>query len=164
MCTKPSIYSVLEARANGLEESLSKLRKDHPDVAQHIEAEADARQQLLEATKRLESYKNVYGESSSASADVRELSEQLEKKEQELEKLRLQDIRHNQVRCMICASWIFVLTYFNEQAETSLYTELDKLSTAWEALDRQVKGKVFDLTAMEERLTKSALDASSSNF
>jgi E3 ubiquitin-protein ligase BRE1 len=39
-----------------------------------------------------------------------------------------------------------------------LYAELDKLSAAWEALDRQVKNKVFDLTSMEDRLTKSGLD------
>jgi len=44
------------------------------------------------------------------------------------------------------------------QAETSLYAELDKLSAAWEALDRQVKNKVFDLTAMEERLQKMGHD------
>ena len=44
------------------------------------------------------------------------------------------------------------------EAETSLYAELDKLSAAWEALDRQVKSKVFDLTSMEDRLTKSGLD------
>ena len=44
------------------------------------------------------------------------------------------------------------------QAETSLYAELDKLSAAWEALDRQVKSKVFDLTAMEERLAKMGHD------
>lgn len=32
------------------------------------------------------------------------------------------------------------------------------MSAAWESLDRQVKSKVFDLSAMEERLTKSGLD------
>lgn len=41
------------------------------------------------------------------------------------------------------------------QAEGALYAELDKLSAAWEALDRQVKSKVFDLSAMEEKLVKS---------
>lgn len=46
------------------------------------------------------------------------------------------------------------------QAETSLYAELDKLSAAWEALDRQVKSKVFDLTSMEERLAKMGHDVS----
>jgi E3 ubiquitin-protein ligase BRE1 len=44
------------------------------------------------------------------------------------------------------------------QAETSLYAELDKLSAAWEALDRQLKSKVFDLTVMEERLAKMGHD------
>lgn len=44
------------------------------------------------------------------------------------------------------------------QAEAALYAELDKLSAAWEALDRQVKSKVFDLNAMEDRLTKHGLD------
>lgn len=46
------------------------------------------------------------------------------------------------------------------QAESALYAELDKLSAAWEALDRQVKSKVFDLAAMEDRLSKNALDVS----
>lgn len=46
------------------------------------------------------------------------------------------------------------------QAESSLYSELDKLSTAWEALDRQVKGKVFDLMNVEERLVKSSHEVS----
>jgi len=39
-----------------------------------------------------------------------------------------------------------------------LYAELDSISAAWEALDRQVKAKVFDLSAMEERLTKAGID------
>ncbi len=46
------------------------------------------------------------------------------------------------------------------QAETSLYAELDKLSIAWEGLDRQLKNKVFDLSGLEERLVKSGLDVS----
>lgn len=46
------------------------------------------------------------------------------------------------------------------KAEKSLYSELEKLSSAWEALDRQVKSKVFDLSAMEERLSKNAMDVS----
>ena len=39
-----------------------------------------------------------------------------------------------------------------------LYAELEKLSAAWEALDRQVKSKVFDLSAMEEKVSKSNLE------
>jgi hypothetical protein len=39
-----------------------------------------------------------------------------------------------------------------------MYSELDRLSAAWEALDRQLKSKVLDLTAMEDKLSKSAHD------
>lgn len=39
-----------------------------------------------------------------------------------------------------------------------LYAELEKLSAAWEALDRQVKSKVFDLSAAEEKVSKSNLE------
>ena len=39
-----------------------------------------------------------------------------------------------------------------------LYAELEKLSAAWEALDRQVKSKVFDLSAVEEKVSKSNLE------
>lgn len=46
------------------------------------------------------------------------------------------------------------------QAESSLYSELDKLSAAWEALDRQVQSKIFELTSMEERVTKFGVDVS----
>lgn len=82
---------------SALETALSTLSNDYPDIAQHIQAEAEARQKLIETTKRLESYQNVYGESSSLPADVQALSAQLRKKEQELEKMRLEDTRHIQV-------------------------------------------------------------------
>jgi E3 ubiquitin-protein ligase BRE1 len=48
----------------------------------------------------------------------------------------------------------------NVQTESSLCSELDRLSAAWEALDRQVKQKVFDLTAVEEKLSKWYSDVS----
>lgn len=46
------------------------------------------------------------------------------------------------------------------QAEFSLYEELEKLSTAWESLDKQLGNKVFDLSVMEERLQKSLVEVS----
>lgn len=39
-----------------------------------------------------------------------------------------------------------------------MYSELDQLSAAWEALDRQVKSKVFELKDMEDRVVKCGLD------
>lgn len=47
-----------------------------------------------------------------------------------------------------------------DQAESSLYTEIERLSAAWEALDKQAKSKVFDLSSMEERLIKTGNEAS----
>lgn len=48
----------------------------------------------------------------------------------------------------------------NLKAESALYSELDKLSAAWETLDRQVKSKVYDLSALEDRIAKAGVDVS----
>ncbi|OBZ67158.1 E3 ubiquitin-protein ligase BRE1 [Grifola frondosa] len=135
--------STAEERARSLEKSLSSLQEKHPDVAQHVKNEAQVRQQLAEVQKQLEKYRIVYGDASSLPAEAQSLSEQLQQKQSEIEKLQLQEKQRG-------------------QAESALYSELDKLSAAWEALDRQVKSKVFELTAMEERLTKIGLDRAKS--
>jgi E3 ubiquitin-protein ligase BRE1 len=41
------------------------------------------------------------------------------------------------------------------KAETALYSELERLSSAWETLDRELKGKIFDLTALEEKVNRA---------
>ena len=46
----------------------------------------------------------------------------------------------------------------HQLAERELFQELEKLSTAWETLDKQVKSKVFDLEAMEEKMAKNNLE------
>ena len=97
-----------------------------------MEAEAAARTQVAELQKQLESYQNLCGQSG-------DMSKQLEEKEGELKKLRLEVTQY-------------------AQAETALYTELEKLSTAWEALDKEVKNKSFDSAAVEDRLSKSAIE------
>ncbi|KAF9469928.1 BRE1 E3 ubiquitin ligase-domain-containing protein [Collybia nuda] len=132
-----------ENRAAALEQTLSIFQDDHPNVVEHMKAEADAIQKLAEARTELEKYKAVYGNHSTIPSDASELSEQLKQKEDEIERLRL-------------------LNTQRAQAETSLYAELDKLSAAWEALDRQVKSKVFDLSTMEERVNKTGLDRAKS--
>ncbi|KAF7977744.1 hypothetical protein HWV62_2826 [Athelia sp. TMB] len=128
-----------EARASALEQSLSKFAEGQPDAGRYASAEAEARQQLADVTKQLEKYQSVYGDSSSLPPDVQGLSQELQRKEEEVSKLRLAGTQR-------------------AEAESSLYAELDKLSAAWEALDRQVKSKVFDLTSMEERLAKMGHD------
>lgn len=111
------------------------LNKDHPGVAQHITAETTAREELARVSQELARYRSIFGESSSL--DARTLAQQLEAKDTELQKLRL-------------------LTEQQAQAETSLFAEIDRLSSLWEGLDQQVKKKVFDLSALEEKLQKTA--------
>ncbi|KAG7098761.1 hypothetical protein E1B28_000670 [Marasmius oreades] len=128
--------SNVKKRLATLEQACSNLDEDHPDIARHIQAEAEALQKLSDVSTELERYHTVYGELSSLHPDVSQLASQLQQKEGELQRLRLLDKQR-------------------EQTETSLYTEVEKLSAAWEALDTQVKGKVFDLTAMEDKLVKA---------
>ncbi|KAF8441651.1 hypothetical protein L210DRAFT_3664886 [Boletus edulis BED1] len=124
-----------EAKSAVLDQALSTLNKDHPDVARHVTSEVTAREELAKASKELARYRSIFGESSAS--DVRALAQQLQTKEGELQKLRL-------------------LTEQQAQAETSLFAEIDRLSSLWEGLDQQVKKKVFDLGAFEEKLQKTA--------
>ncbi|KAG5733688.1 E3 ubiquitin-protein ligase BRE1 [Termitomyces sp. T112] len=135
---------VAEQRVSILEHSLSKYQDAHPDIAEHLKAEADALQRLADVQAQLEKYKRVYGDASGLPPDTSALAEQLRRKEEEVHKLRLQDTQHT-------------------QAETSLYTELEKLSTAWESLERQVKEKVFDLGNLENQLKKATSEKAKSD-
>lgn len=125
-------YRKSEAIVKGFQGSLSALQAQDLESAKCLEAEAAARTQVAELQKQLESYQDIHGQSG-------DMLEQLEEKESELKKLRLQVTQHT-------------------QAETALYTELERLSIAWEALDKEVKNKLFDLAAVEDRLSKSAVE------
>ncbi|KAF7792349.1 hypothetical protein EIP86_003385 [Pleurotus ostreatoroseus] len=93
--------------------------------------------QLADKRKIIDEYKDIFGDT--ASPDIRALSDRLKQKTEEIQKLQSR------------------LSGY-EQTESMLYAELEKLSAAWEALDRQVKSKVFDLSAMEEKVSKSNLE------
>lgn len=125
-------YRKSEATVKGFRDSLLALQTQSTESAKCVEAEAAARTQVAELQKQLESYQNLCGQSG-------DMSKQLEEKEGELKKLRLEVTQY-------------------AQAETALYTELEKLSTAWEALDKEVKNKSFDSAAVEDRLSKSAIE------
>lgn len=134
-----SIRSDAESRAAELEKQLAFFDSEHPDVTKHMRSEAAARQELAKVSKLLKQYQSTYGESSTLLPDAKHLSEQLQRKEEEVKLLKLQEEQR-------------------AQAETSLYGELDRLSAVWEALDKQVKSKVFDLVAMEDKLAKAVSD------
>ncbi|KAG6837509.1 hypothetical protein H0H93_008434 [Arthromyces matolae] len=140
-------FKALKQRADAAERRVlileEKYQEIHPDVAQYIQAETDALQKLEEVQAELDRYKMVYGDASCLPPDTSVLADQLRHKEEEIQKLRLQETQHT-------------------QAETSLYTELDRLSNAWEALERQVKDKVFDLSNLENQLKKAVSEKAKS--
>lgn len=62
----------------------------------------DVKRKLLDVTKQLERYQAVFGESTSKQpADVQVLTQQLHAKEDEIQKLKLQDQQREQVRTNI---------------------------------------------------------------
>jgi E3 ubiquitin-protein ligase BRE1 len=120
-----------------LDQALSTLHEDHTDDAQRIAPEVSVQEELARTSKELARYRSIFGES--PSPETHALVQQLQAKEDELKKLRL-------------------LTEQQAQAETSLYAEIDRLSSLWESLDQQVKKKVFDLAGFEEKLQRAAHD------
>jgi E3 ubiquitin-protein ligase BRE1 len=127
-----------------------------PDAAAHCRAEAEARAQLAEATVQLERCRAVLGDLSTLPPDAAQLATQLQAKEEEARTLRMQVEQHAQV-CVL-STCPRLSPKVTTQAETASYAELDRLSAAWEALDKQVKSKVFDLKAMEDRVLKAGSD------
>ena len=82
--------SAAEDRVAALEKTLS----GRGDVAK---SEAEVRRQLAQVQKELDKYRAVYGNASSLPPDVAQLSEQLQRKQQELDKVQLQDREREQV-------------------------------------------------------------------
>ncbi|KAG0695705.1 BRE1 E3 ubiquitin ligase-domain-containing protein [Suillus ampliporus] len=121
-----------QAKLTALQQSVSTLQEGQPDIARHIASEASAREELAAATTELSRYRSILGEASSS-----DLTRQLQVKEDELQKLRLLAEQH-------------------QQAEDAIYTEVERLSGAWETLDGQLKNKIVGLAAAEERVAKSA--------
>ncbi|KAI0645645.1 BRE1-domain-containing protein [Trametes meyenii] len=128
-----------EARVVDLEKTVGALEGGRADVAKIAQSEAELRRQVEQVQKQLDKYQTVYGNASSLPVDAVQLSEQLQRKQAEIDVLKVQEKQR-------------------DQAESSIYSELDKLSTAWEALDKQVKSKVYDLSALEDRVAKATVE------
>ncbi|KIM45233.1 hypothetical protein M413DRAFT_441916 [Hebeloma cylindrosporum] len=128
-----------ENRIAALEQTFSIYQDDHPDIVQHMKAQADALEKLEEVKAELGRYERTYGPMSRNSPEVSELLEQLRLKEDELEKLRLSEIKR-------------------KQDEPSTFDEITKLSTLWETMGRQLKNQISELASMEDRVSKGAAD------
>jgi len=128
-----------EDRVSELEKQVTVLSEQNPDISHYMQAETEAQRQLVAANKLLAQFRSTFGESSQFPPDVQQLVERLKSKEEEVKVLRLQATQH-------------------ADAESTLYDEIGKLSSAWESLQVQVTSKVFDLAAAEERIMKTNLD------
>ncbi|KAL0956409.1 hypothetical protein HGRIS_002557 [Hohenbuehelia grisea] len=127
-----------EARASAAEQSFSYFR-DHPDAISVIRADAETKAKLEEVTAQLEKYQAVYGDASMLPPEIQKLSDLLQQKEAEIVRLRALEAHH-------------------QESEAPLYSEIEKLSLAWESLDKQVASKVFDLSSLEERIVKNVAE------
>ncbi|KAG2106518.1 BRE1 E3 ubiquitin ligase-domain-containing protein [Suillus cothurnatus] len=121
-----------ESKLAALQQSMSAIQEEQPEIAHHVTSEAATREELAAVTTELSRYRSLLGEPSSSN-----LARQLQAKEDELQKMRLLAEQH-------------------QQAEDAIYAEVERLSGAWEALDGQLKNKVVSLTAAEEKIAKSA--------
>ncbi|GJN91021.1 hypothetical protein Rhopal_004035-T1 [Rhodotorula paludigena] len=129
-------------KAEGLLLALGEQLKDYaaqtggmsaPSAQQLIDSETRARADLAEAQQRIVRLEAILGPG--GRGDVRELAERLEEKQRELKKAEAQ-------------------VKGSEAATNMLYGEIDRLSTAWAALDEQNSSKVFNLAALEEKIQR----------
>lgn len=83
---------MLQRGKDSLEATLKELTKDHPDVTRAAQAEAEARAKVLELQSRLDKFESVYGTSAlgSSGANVQQLAAELQAKEEELRRTRLE--------------------------------------------------------------------------
>ncbi|KDQ21297.1 hypothetical protein BOTBODRAFT_122988 [Botryobasidium botryosum FD-172 SS1] len=125
-----------EARCRTLMERLDALDANQLDIGKAARAEAEASQRAALLQERIDSLESVFGEGVSVPPDTKKLLDTLREREQMLKSLQLQQKD-------------------SEAATEALYTEVATLSTSWENADKLNQNKVFDLAAMEERITKA---------
>ncbi|GAA5879038.1 hypothetical protein JCM3774_004477 [Rhodotorula dairenensis] len=104
-----------------------------PNVQALIESETRARSDLVEARHRVEKLEAILGPG--GRADVREMAARLEEKAAELKAAEAKATSQ-------------------EATATMLYSEIERLSDAWQALDEQNASKVFNLATIEEKLQR----------
>jgi len=126
------------------------------DVQQAMLQHVEMSQRAAVLTEELEQYKILLGPN--MSPGLAELSRLLREKEDEVQKYKLLELQRTEVGKIICKC--HSRTYIIGKAEKSLYLELEKITSAWETLDRQIKNKIFDLSSLEEKLSKSQMDVS----
>ena len=82
-----------ERKLEALQSSLATLETNHPDVAQHIRSESEAREALSVALARLERFDSMFGSGSVLPPDQQVMAQQLREKD---ELLRVANIQRRQ--------------------------------------------------------------------
>jgi hypothetical protein len=84
--------SILQRNKDAFEATLKSISTTNPDAAAAARREAEERAKSMELQQRLHRFEAIYGTDaiSSASPELQQLSEQLQKKEEELRRVRLE--------------------------------------------------------------------------
>ncbi|KAL9711593.1 E3 ubiquitin-protein ligase bre1 [Leucoagaricus gongylophorus] len=139
-------WEILEEQLRQAQQQVTAMQQtisSYDEDTQHaMHKHVEMSQRVVALTEELERYRIFLGPNTSP--NLAELSRLLKEKEDEVQKHKLLELQRT-------------------EAERSLYLELEKITSAWETLDRQIKNKVFDLTSLEERLSKSQMDKARSD-
>ncbi|OAV96668.1 hypothetical protein, variant [Puccinia triticina 1-1 BBBD Race 1] len=137
------VAKALQERLKIAEETITSLRAQIEQLAQDsksedsaplIRSEAEARQDLVVARQRVESIDRLLGPDGNS-----EISEITKRLQAEVD-------RQQVLEAKLAAQ---------EASASMLYTEVDRLSTAWAVLDEQNRDKVFKLAEHDEKVLKA---------
>ncbi|KZT57753.1 hypothetical protein CALCODRAFT_270194 [Calocera cornea HHB12733] len=113
---------------------LLEARKKIETLEAHLSADQKTIQTALEKARKFD---DLFGAESSAPSDVKSAAAALAAKEDELKKARLR-------------------SQDDEATADALYSEIDRISAAWDTLEKQNKSKAFELVDLEERVRRLA--------
>jgi E3 ubiquitin-protein ligase BRE1 len=84
------------------------LKEEHPDVAVHIQAEAEVRQQLASTTAQLAKYQATYGDPSTLPPDLQKMETQLRIKTEEIIRLQLLESQQAEASVLILGTYLLL--------------------------------------------------------
>ncbi|PLW06217.1 hypothetical protein PCASD_23803 [Puccinia coronata f. sp. avenae] len=127
---------IAEETTKTLQTQIEQLAQDSnsEDSASLIRSEAEARQELVTVQQRVESIHKLLGPD--GNSDLSDMAK----------KLQAAIDREQVLEAKIAAQ---------EASASMLYTEVDRLSTAWAVLDEQNRDKVFKLAEHDEKVLKA---------
>ncbi|TIB77546.1 hypothetical protein E3Q23_01315 [Wallemia mellicola] len=99
----------------------------------NLQSGGDLHVRLEQVETKLQSYEKAF--SDPADPEVQNLVNQINKKDERIKTLELQNVE-------------------SETTSNAIYGEIERLSKAWEVLDEQNRSKIFDLQHLEEKVSR----------